>query len=258
MSLPASLIAPNMHQKFLLSVGSIVAAMMLAAVPAYSQILPANIAWGTPQGITGDSDVSTVGSFVYAYNFGMTGVTSETVNAVTFAAFAITGDPTTVGHVTVYDAGGDNNVGSASTPFSNLSSSYKGLLSSLGEATGAITMEFLGLTNGRTYQIQWWSNISSSASLAAQSHTKAVGSTEVTLNPNTDNATGGVGQFVLGTFTADASGGVSLRFENVNQFSVINAFQIRDVTAVPEPSTCALLGIGAVFGAWRLRRNRRS
>ena len=34
------------------------------------------VTWGTATGITGDSDVSTNGTLIYAYNLGASGVTS--------------------------------------------------------------------------------------------------------------------------------------------------------------------------------------
>ena len=47
------------------------------------------VTWGTATGITGDSDVSTNGTLIYAYNLGASGVTSTTVNGVTFDAWTI-------------------------------------------------------------------------------------------------------------------------------------------------------------------------
>lgn len=45
------------------------------------------INWGSAQTISGDSDVSTTGSLLYAHNIGNSAVQATTVNGATFAPF---------------------------------------------------------------------------------------------------------------------------------------------------------------------------
>ena len=49
---------------------------------------PPPITWGSATNISGNSDVSTSGTLMYAYNIGGAGVSSATVNTVTFASYA--------------------------------------------------------------------------------------------------------------------------------------------------------------------------
>jgi hypothetical protein len=110
---------------------------------ASSQSWGALITWGSATTISGDSDVLTTGTLVYAYNMGFLGVAATTFNGETFAPFAIPGTPTTL--VVVGDVGlaefpdclfGYNQCGSLNTPYSALSTQYKNLLGS-GALAGA-------------------------------------------------------------------------------------------------------------------------
>ncbi len=226
----------------------------------------APIVWGTPQTISGDSDVSTVGSLLYAYNLGPSNVASSTVNGVPFSSFAFpsasgfnSGTSVTVGSVTISEFPGDlvawNTLGSASAPYANLSSAYRVLLDSCGSSgePNTITLSLGGLTNGQQYAFQWWA--SNAAPLPLFAAVAADATNAVTLDSNLTNAAGGVGQFVTGTFTADGVS-QSIDFNAVGGSGpLINAFQVR---AVPEPSTYALALAGLACGGWHLRRRRRA
>jgi hypothetical protein len=224
----------------------------------------APIAWGTPQTISGDSDVVTTGALVYAYNLGPSNVASSTVNGVPFSSFAFpspsgfnSGTSVTVGSVTISEFPGDlvawNTLGSASAPYANLSSAYRVLLDSCGASgePNTITLSLGGLTNGQQYAFQWWaSNAAPSPAFAAVT---ADATNAVTLDSNLTNAAGGLGQFVTGTFTADGVS-QSIDFNAVGGSGpLINAFQVR---AVPEPSTYAMALAGLACGGYLLRRRR--
>jgi len=204
------------------------------------------INWGSAQTISGDSDVSTTGSLLYAYNIGNSAVQATTVNGVTFAPFVfpdrsafVTSSGT--GSVTFTEFGGAlwgiATLGAGSTPYSNLSSDYRTLLDFGGGATPyeTITAALGGLTIGQQYQLQWWAsnaaNIRSPGDYDLVS-TQASATNQVTLDDNVTDAVGGLGQFVIGTFTADSTT-QTLTFEGVAGDPLINAFQVR---AVPEPS----------------------
>src|SRR5438105_4408842 len=59
-----------------------------------------SITWGSATNITGDSNVSTGGTLVGAFNIGGPGVGSTTVNGVMFAPFALSGTTSTSGNFT--------------------------------------------------------------------------------------------------------------------------------------------------------------
>jgi hypothetical protein len=226
---------------------------------------PPPITWGSATTVSGDSDVSTSGTLLYAYNVGASGVSSATVNTVTFASYVFPSAPAqtvTVGSVTFTESPGylwgSNSLGSSSAPFSNLSSGYKTLLGSAGGADNPVTITATlgGLTVGNQYQLQIWT---SNPSNASNPYGTIIGDTtftagnSVTLDPNTTNASGGLGQYVIGTFTAD---GVSRTFTmNSSGFNApsLSAFQVRDVTPIPGPGGAAVV---ALFGTALARRRR--
>lgn len=228
------------------------------------------VTWGSAQNISGDSDVSTLGSLLYAYNAGDSGVTATTVNGVTFSPYVFPNNgnqTTTTGDVTFTESPdilfSFDNLGSVSAPFSNLSLNYQTLLSSGGSAgaPGTITASLGGLTAGRDYLFQWWTNDSSNDPGLASTESSASNfpaPTTITLDANTTDSAGGTGQYVIGTFNAGGTSlGISLN--GIGGLPLINAFQVRDVTAaaVPEPGQIAaslllLAGIGAYV--WLKRR----
>jgi hypothetical protein len=155
---------------------------------------------------------------------------------------------------------GSNSFGTASAPFSGLSTDYKTILGSGAYANlpPSITVSLNGLTNGQDYEVQWWTN--NSANITPQfgggfTDTTATAFNTVTLDANTTNTVGGLGQYAIGTFTASGTTQAFLLSETSGGFNpLINAMQVR---AVPEP-TLSLLGIAAAVGGslvWR-RRSR--
>jgi hypothetical protein len=226
---------------------------------------PPPITWGSATTVSGDSDVSTSGTLLYAYNVGASGVSSATVNTVTFAsyAFPINGPQSvTVGSVTFTESPGilwgSNSLGSASTPFSNLSSGYKTLLGSAGGADNPVTITATlgGLTVGNQYQLQIWT---SNPSNASNPYGTIIGDTtftagnSVTLDPNTTNASGGLGQYVIGTFTAGSVTRTFTMNSSGSNAPSLSAFQVRDITPIPGPGGAAVV---ALFGTALARRRR--
>jgi len=121
----------------------------------------------------------------------------------------------------------------------------------LGTTTQTLTRD--ALTVGNSYQFQIWTNESDRDSTNGLLIT--AGNT-VTLDSNTSNAVGGVGQFAIGTFTADAINQTfTITGAGPDNWSRMSAFQLR---AIPEPSTVALLTIsaGALLLGNRHRRMR--
>ena len=207
-----------------------------------------------------------------------------TVNGVTFVGLAIPGNSTaavTSGNFTFApvlvppqtSAGFFSGNGDTSTnpPFANLSAPYRALLSSYtgGAKFGGgrtdifpVTLTMSGLTVGHTYEFEWWSNHSGDT---VQTFTTAMAGNSVTLNSNVTGGSqlGGVGQFAIGTFTADApSEQITFTGSSPNVGSILNGLELRDLgpaaaTGVPEPPSLTLLGLGALgllgYG-WRKRK----
>jgi len=223
----------------------------------------ASVAWGTPQGISSDTDVSEFGLLLYAYTFGSDGVPAATVNGVTFESFAVpdgSSDTIVIGDFSL--AINENNsfftsndVGYGSGAFAALPSDYQELVMS-GISTsfdfGIITLTLGGLTSGQTYAVQFWSNDSSGGLAGVETESVYTAGNAVELNGNTMAEAGGVGQWVIGTFTADSVTQIfTIQSSPTTTFPTLNAFQLR---AIPEPTSGVLLGLGALVVYWQLRR----
>jgi hypothetical protein len=217
------------------------------------------IQWQSPVTISGDTDVSTLGTLVAAFDmFGPTVV----VNGVTFTAFNVTGGSTSAssGNFTFNESPGiltpSSSLGSNSTPFSNLSANYRSLLSSAISTSdnNTLTLTITGLTLGLTYQFQWWVNASTFNPNIGYD-TTASAPNPVTLDSNTTDTTGGVGQSVIGTFFAGSTSEIiTFAGTNISQAPTVNAFQLR---VVPEPRSLGLFALGSLFLA-ALARQRSS
>lgn len=230
----------------------------------------ANIQWSNPSNITpgpaGDADVSLNGTLLGAFNVGGS---STTLNGVLFDIFPV-GNPTnTVGNFTlsnptqnIINSGG----GSAQAPFINLSSAYQSLLgdSVRGNNQSSVSLTLNGLSVGGTYQLQVWVNDSANFIPPGFTFkTVAKAGNEVEIDPNTSLVEGGLGQYAIGTFVADASSQQVL-FNNDEIGGRLNGFQLRQVVPaserpVPTTSGAGLAVLAALlFGAagLTLRRQR--
>ena len=218
------------------------------------------ITWGAAQNITGDSDVSLADSLVRAFNLGDSSiVASTTVNGVTFDPFGIPSlaPSVTIGNFTLANANGLRGFATnvPVPPFSSLSAPYQSLLRSYGSTNngGSMTLTMFGLTVSQSYVFQWWANIDT---FGAENQTTATAGNAITLDVNTSNSNGGLGQFAIGTFIADATGSQSITFSGSSNFGpTLDGFQLR---VVPEPSTFAMLGLGLPALLAFRRRNRKA
>ena len=218
-----------------------------------------SISWGSAQTVTPTSDVL-MGNVVDAYSFGPYNQSGTTINGVYFAPFGVANQtPVTDGNVTLYTSSGG--VGGAlvgvfsspDAPFSSLGSSYDSLLGSAAYATGdnpstqPLTVTIAGLTAGTTYEVEVWVNDSRSCCGPTRTETLS-GNNSPTLAFNVDQSEGGVGQYAIGTFTANGPSesftitGTDSNINNANNASQINGLEV--VSVVPEPSPLALLALG--------------
>jgi hypothetical protein len=262
-----------------------IAAAVLTHVLSSAGAAP--ITWSSPVTITGSaSDVITTGTWFRAWKFNGSGTT---VNGVGFTGLSsvTSGTIATSGTNLIITTTGtfssvNNVISGAPSSTSVPDASYRSLLTnqfgvqySSGTANIPNTrMQFTinGLTSGYQYVLQFWANQSSNNfgnNNRTTGRTVSVSSTtsgwSSPMLVNSTDTSGGVGQFVTGTFTADGSsqtfytlGSISPGTTNSNANNYASALQVR-LLAVPEPSTLVLASLGIVsvgtwFGRRRIRR----
>lgn len=246
----------------------LVAGLMIAQASAVSVMNP--ILWGAATTIAGVNDVRTDGTLVRAFNIGASGVTATTVNGVLFSAFAFPSaaqnQSSTIDGVNFVETASGaflmstNGIGSVSGAFSALPAEYRSLLGSAGgsQQPNDVVLSITGLTVGSNYLFQVWTSVSVTNNPFATSETATLSQTNtsssVVLDANVGNTPGGLGQYAVGTFQANNTN-LSVTFTGGSSTPVINAFQLRQVSAVPEPAS-ALATAALLAGGLMLRRRR--
>jgi len=221
-----------------------------------------NIVFGSAQRLTVDSDVSLNGDLLYAYNFTAAPVTINTVtfdnvvqasgagsaainlaNAQNFGgAGEITSSTSPVGLNNVNSTAFNGNTAAPSpSPFSALSADYQELVNGATFAAATTTdvdVMLNGLTVMNEYEVQIWAHDARNLAVAREM-TITSGANSVLLDYNDEptvsavngNNNGGVGQFVIGTFTAtSATETFSLSVPTGQGGLQLNAIQVRDIT----------------------------
>lgn len=250
----------------------------LTALVAASTVQAAVVTWGAETDIAADTDVSTNGTVVMAYNFGDTSVAGTTINGVTFDPFPVDdglSNTYTVGNATLSTADDRNPRGIVTTTSQSLSGTYLTMLNSAVEliADRQYKLTMSGLTVGQEYELQVWVNNSGRGFFGRGDFPTSVSDAdgnEVRLYPG-DNGIGlgpqgadlppAPGQFAVGTFTADAA--TQELFLGSGEISgLVNGFQLRSaaqsappVAPIPEPGS-ALVGL-LVLGLCGARLGRR-
>jgi hypothetical protein len=264
--------------------------ILSVCILTFASVSQGAIVWSNPVNISDSSavfagSVANNGTFVAAYNFGSP--STVTINGVTFSPLG-TSNPEDGNHRPYYNGVGGkfsvspypgfssgtmtqiyNPSGGGIGPVTQLTNvDHRTLIRSFITASGSIggsvqgyTMQLQGLTPGYQYQVQIWA--SDSRELAAGgnwndrrgwlSDGTDVGSM-VLVDQNVTNEVGGLGQYVIGRFTAESS---TQSFDyfgaNGTGYIPLNAYSLR-LLDIPEPSSALLAAAGLFAGLSRRRR----
>jgi hypothetical protein len=188
----------------------------------------ATITWdeSTLATITADSDVSTNGTSVWAYNLGDGATVTETVNGVDFMGSNASKGTDSANLIHTMTSATGSAYFKNAAPLNALSANYQDILESGvygGEIPSLITLT--NLIVDTEYEIQLWLN--DSRGVNGSNKVVTIEGTATTLDLNSTDADGGVGQFIKGIFTADATSqsfGLS--------FNQLNAIQLRALSAI--------------------------
>ncbi|MFC7337792.1 carbohydrate-binding protein [Haloferula chungangensis] len=214
----------------------------------------ATIQWGSPQTISSAAfDIETDGSLVYAIDAGSSGDGSSSVTLtgkngieVEFASYNAVNAESIPGFSSKFRDGANFGTGSSDYGAIVNDGFYHGdnALDAHSAEFTTDTVVLSGLTIGAAYQIQYWAQ---DADRSPAFQTMVDGAVVLELDSSADNAID-YGQFVVGTFTADAtrqSFGVSGWLNGATNYgrAQLNAFQLR---AIDNP-----------FGSWRIEAEDR-
>ena len=235
---------PFLRPHCFLTLGLFCLQAIATSVPLVSM---ADVVWQTPTNVSSPADVVTTGTLVGAYDVSSFPVTIF-LNGVKFSPFSGASTPSTVDNFTLTRTGNtfNDNYGSGNTPFASLDTNYQALLGSA-VCSGAfntgktMTLEMGSLTVGEQYTVQFWVNesraIVTPLSPSTEYSTVISAGNSVTLDRNATNDGGGVGQYVVGTFTADSTSKVFTFAATDGGMPILNAFQLRKASADPATLT---------------------
>ncbi len=220
-------------------------ACLLLVLPMLSTEARADlIQWGPATDTTSVTDISLNGTLESAFNGG----TSTTIaNGVTFTASSVLGN-------TFGSALNGGNTGD--TGFNTLLNQF-----TFGSGTGDVVVDIGSFVLGDTYEVQVFYTDQRSGATSdrvMRFDDDGTGSNGfVDLESNPDNTIGSpFGQFAIGTFTSD---GTDLNLIlNAQGFgnAHITAWQVRNITSTPEPSSGIILMMGLAMAGIRNRRRR--
>ena len=196
----------------------------------------ATVNFKTPVTCIGDTDTLTLGQGVYAYSYGPAG----TVNGVAFSQ-ATSFSQLASGNISFagFNSYSANTFAGTSAPYTNLTAAYKNLLvggvyvtNGGNNTVGTVTLN--GLAYGHNYELQIWANDSRGQFPTRNEYVYdgSGGATNLLVyNPALTN--GGLGQYIIGRFTADNSFQIfQLNSGPTNPLPQMNAFLLRDVSSI--------------------------
>jgi hypothetical protein len=236
----------------------VLSASMAGMIAVAANAQDPTITWGTPTTISGTSDVSTEGTVVGTWGpgddwGGLNRSDYYPVNGVTFAAYG--SGPfgswiSTSGTDTRYEYYNSPNTSDANYNYDLQTAIY-----SYGEP---MSLTWGGMTQGDTYQLEFWVNDGRNSVTAERSET-LTGGANTSAALAFGSGANGPGQFIIGTFVADSTGDETLTVTpyggaDIGASAQINLLQLRDITAVPEPTTFASLAGGLCVVLVGLRR----
>lgn len=250
-------------------------ALVISSVLTVSvSIANAAISWGSATTISDLSDISTNGTSVQAVNF--YGASDyATLNGVFFGFASFTDNTASASFgsnegLLLIEAGAGagglridavGTYGTVSEPYNSLGLNYKKLLDNSvyrDSSDRIMNLTFQNLNIGDRYEVQFWANNSLAAGSGENTILTDGSANAVTLDQNSTDAEGGIGQFVIGTFTATMT--TEAITASTTGFSTsISAFQIRNLGTVPEPSSYAAIlgGLSLCFVCCRRRQKVR-
>lgn len=201
------------------------------------------IMWSAATDTTSVADISTNGILVSAFNGG---TSTTTANGVTFNANNVLGTSF---------AGALNGGTTGDAGFDTLLNEF-----TLGGGTGDVVFDLGSFVSGTTYEVQVFYTDQRSGRLSDRvmrfddDGTGTNGFVELEANP--DNTIGSpFGQFAIGTFTSDGTDlNLILNAQGFNN-AHITAWQVRNITSTPEPSSLIFM-MGFAMAGIRNRRRR--
>jgi hypothetical protein len=209
--------------------------VLSAAAVFLASLANASLITWTTSDITSSNDVVTTGTTIEAVNAsGNNFATSNPTVSVNGIDFTSTG--------TLLNRSYESDVFATDTA----DTGYNSLLGSLDYGTQtSLTINFT-VVEDRDYILQVW---------YADDDGYDVSRTMTLTGSETDNVLNG-NDYAVGTFTADSTS-QDLVITSSNTGVRLTAYQLRDVTAIPEPATIGMLGLGSLITVL-VRRNLRS
>src|SRR5271157_885865 len=170
----------------------------------------ANITWGTATNIAGDTDAIATGTLKYAYNWSGSDATlnGTLFKGTTVYSGSVDSGQLTMGGIFARQTYGTNAFIVGSGLYASLSSAYQVVIG--GGATGnyggtnAGTVVLNNLTVGHSYSVELWGSNTYYDGPTHQTLDDGNGHSVTTILQTT-NGLGYCGQYVVGTFTANAT-----------------------------------------------------
>jgi len=188
-----------------------------------------DVKWRTPVTISGPADVCTLGTYFGSWAPQDPIATNYPVSGITFQGYSDL--PYQISGPTL-----DNGYSGFGSP-NTVDTNYNTLLQSArfsNEGPQPAIFSWSGMTPGNTYLVQFWVHDGRNI---GQSRTETItGGTNTSGLMNFGSDGTGPGQYIIGTFVANSSGGQTLTLtpfsSGPNPNAQINLFQVRDITGL--------------------------